>query len=225
MRVVAGGWQYRLEFADLGEDGRQAAAGTLMPIQNLNAIVDLSHHNGAVNLAAAKQAGLLGIIHKATQGLNFVDPLFHTNVATALNLGLLVGAYHFGDGTDADAQAAHFLATVQPGMLLILDLETNTAGPSMSLAQARTFVTHVQQKTGRWPGLYSGDYIKAALGASHDPILANCWFWLAQYNAHPSIPGNWNAWTMWQYTNGKSGNQPYEMPGIGLCDRNLFAGR
>ena len=62
------------------------------------------------------------------------------------------------------------------------------------------------------------------IGVSHDPILANCWFWLAQYDSHPSIPRNWNQWTMWQYTNGKSGNQPYEMPGIGICDRNLFAG-
>jgi lysozyme len=195
-----------------------------MSPQHLNAIVDLSHNNGVVNLAAAKQAGLLGIIHKATQGLHFVDPAFHKNVGAARSLGLLVGAYHFADGTDAGAQAAHFLATVQPEMLLVLDLETNPKGSSMSLTQARTFVTQVHQKTGRWPGLYSGDYIKAALGAAHDPVLANCWFWLAQYGSHPTIPHIWNQWTMWQYTNGKSGSQPYEMPGIGLCDRNLFAG-
>jgi len=94
----------------------------------------------------------------------------------------------------------------------------------MNLEEARAFVTHVQQATGRWPGLYSGHYIKDLLGSATDSILANCWFWLAQYGPTPVIPANWKNWTMWQYTDGAAGNPPYEVPGIGRCDRDMFAG-
>jgi GH25 family lysozyme M1 (1,4-beta-N-acetylmuramidase) len=40
----------------------------------LNVVVDLSHHNNVNSFQAAKDSGILGIIHKATQGTNFVDP-------------------------------------------------------------------------------------------------------------------------------------------------------
>jgi lysozyme len=72
--------------------------------------------------------------------------------------------------------------------------------------------------------LYSGHYIKDLLGSNPDSILANCWFWLAQYGPTPVIPANWKIWTMWQYTDGAAGNPPYEVPGIGRCDRDMFAG-
>jgi hypothetical protein len=34
-------------------------------------------------------------------------------------------------------------------------------------------------------GVCSGHYIKQLLGTSTDPILAECWFWLAQYGSTP----------------------------------------
>ena len=33
----------------------------------LNVVVDVSHHNGNVNFAKANDAGILGVIQKATQ--------------------------------------------------------------------------------------------------------------------------------------------------------------
>nr|WP_265040674.1 GH25 family lysozyme [Wolbachia endosymbiont (group A) of Ectemnius continuus] len=38
-----------------------------------NVIVDLSHWNQSVNFKLVKEDGILGIIHKATQGLKYVD--------------------------------------------------------------------------------------------------------------------------------------------------------
>jgi glycosyl hydrolase family 25 len=67
-----------------------------MPV--INVVVDLSHHNGSVDLVKAKTAGILGIIQKATQGDDFVDPTFAANRKKANDAGLLVGAYHFGVG-------------------------------------------------------------------------------------------------------------------------------
>src|SRR5256885_15941175 len=128
----------------------------------LNAVIDLSHHNGVVNLAKAKQDGLIGVIQKATQGQTNIDPTYKTNRKKATDAGLMWGAYHFGTGSDGVHQAEHFLDIVDPGpdTLLVLDFEDNPQGPSMTLEEARAFVTHVNAVTGRYPGLYSGHYIK-----------------------------------------------------------------
>jgi lysozyme len=192
----------------------------------LNAVVDLSHHNGEVDLEAARGDGILGIIHKATQGIAFVDPLYAIHQSRARAAGLLWGAYHFGTEGDGVSQAAHFLETAQcvKQDLLALDLEHDPQGAGMNLAQARDFVTHVQQKTGRWPGLYAGHDLEELLGADPDPVLGQCWLWLAQYAPTPVNPPAWRTWTLWQYTDGARGPEPHQVQGIGRCDRNRFHG-
>jgi len=192
----------------------------------LNVIVDISHHNGNPDFAQAAAAGIVGVIHKATQGTGFTDSKYLTNRQKALDAGLLWGAYHFGTGGNGVAQADFFLTTVNPGpdTLLVLDFEPNTQGATMSLDQARAFVTEVNAKLGRFPGLYSGNLIKEQLGNKTDPILAQCFFWLAQYGPNAVVPPNWPTWTLWQYTDGNLGPQPHTVPGIGACDRDKFNG-
>jgi lysozyme len=196
-----------------------------VPNKGTNSVVDLSHHNGNVNLTKAAES-LVGVIQKATQGETFVDPTFKKNRQKALDAGLLFGAYHFGTGASGVSQAQHFLETVGDvkKTLLVLDFEDNHAGTSMTLEEARAFVTHIKEQTGRFPGLYSGHTIKKALGTSIDPVLSQCWFWLAQYGPTPVVPPCWKKWTMWQYTDGALGPTPHEVPGIGRCDRDLFNG-
>jgi lysozyme len=191
-----------------------------------NCIVDLSHHNAMVDLAAAKNDGIAAIFQKATEGTHHVDPSFAPNRRAAVGARLLFGAYHFGTGSDGIHQAEHFLETVDPGPadLLALDFEGNPQGPSMTLEEARAFVTHVKEKTGRWPGLYSGHYIKELLQSQADSVLAQCWFWLAQYGPTPVVPANWPSWTLWQYTDGALGAPPHDVAGIGRCDRDKFNG-
>jgi len=193
----------------------------------INAVIDLSHHNQNVDFQKMNQQdGILGVIHKATQGVSFQDPTYQLHKTGALNAGLLWGAYHFGTGSDGVQQAEFFLNFVNPEAqtLLVLDFEANGQGPSMDLEEARAFVTHVHDVTGRWPGLYSGHYIKDLLGTNQDPVLANCWFWLSQYGPTPIVPVNWSKWTMWQYTDGAIGPEPHGVTGAGLCDRDKFAG-
>src|SRR5437868_4752965 len=140
-----------------------------------NSVIDLSHHNRIVDLTKAAQAGILGVIHKASQAFSYVDPNFVSNRGKAEQAGLLWGAYHFGTGGDGVAQAEHFLKVVKPTSktLLVLDLEANAQGTSMALEEARAFSIHVHEKTGKWPGLYSGNYIKELLGTKQDPVLAS----------------------------------------------------
>ena len=195
-------------------------------VQPLNAVVDISHHNENPDFQQAAAAGIVGVIHKATQGTGFTDNKYLTNRQKALDAGLLWGAYHFGTGGDGAVQADFFLATVNPGpdTLIVLDYEPNTQATTMSLNDARAFVSEVNAKVGRFPGLYPGSLIKQRLGSNKDPVLAQCFFWLAQYGPSPVVPPNWPAWTLWQYTDGNVGPQPHTVPGIGACDRNRFNG-
>jgi lysozyme len=193
---------------------------------SLNIIIDLSHFNNVADFNAVKDDGIVGIIHKATEGLNYTDPAYMTRRSEALAAGLWWGAYHFATGDDATAQAEHFLSIVNPGPndLLVLDFEQNTAGASMTLDGAEEFVTHVQAATGRWPGFYSGSYIDQSLGQSQNSTLANCWFWLSEYGPTPHVPANWSTWTLWQYTDGSVGPEPHSVSGVGNCDRDQFNG-
>ena len=203
----------RFESAGVGTGTTYSACVT-------DAIIDLSHFNINPNFAAAKSAGILGVIHKATQGTAFTDPAYALHREAALAAGLWWGAYHFGDGTDGAAQADYFLNATGPTRpaLLALDFEPNPEGPSMTLDQARDFVTRVQAVTARWPGLYGGAYVKQLMGNAQDPVLGNCWLWLAEYGATAVTPATWSAWTLWQYTSSAM------VGGIGRCDRSRFNG-
>jgi lysozyme len=171
---------------------------------NLNAVIDISHHNGTrLRFDKARDDGIAGVIQKATQGEGYVDRTFARNRTAALDSGLLFGAYHFGTGANGVSQAEHFLRTVDPdeNTVVVLDFEDNPTGSSMTLEEARSFVTHIHAALGRWPGFYSGHTIKRALGGTVDRTLRNCWFWLAQY-----------------------GPEPHKVDGIGTCDREFFQG-
>jgi lysozyme len=193
----------------------------------INVVVDISHHNGNVDLAKAQQAGIVGVIHKATQGTGMLDNKYIQNRQQAQTAGLLWGAYHFGTNGDGGAQADFFLSKVDPDgqTLLVLDYEQN-GNSTMTLAQAKAFVSRVNAVTGRFPGLYSGSLIKEQLGGKPpDPILSQCFLWIAQYGPEPkNIPATWSTWTMWQYTDGVNGPAPHAVDGIGPCDRDQFNG-
>ncbi|MFB9127919.1 muramidase [Paraburkholderia dipogonis] len=191
-----------------------------------NVVVDISHHNANVDFSALKAAGIVGVIHKATQGVTGVDPTYASHRASAQQQGLLWGAYHFGTDSDGVQQAVSFLDAVGDvsNTLIALDFESNPTGPSMSLEEARAFVTHVASATGRYPGFYSGHDIKQLLGTGTDTVLSNCWFWLAQYGPTAVVPPNWTRWTLWQYTDGALGPPPTEIPGVGRFDRDIFNG-
>src|SRR4051812_32511984 len=120
-----------------------------------NVVIDLSHNNVNVDLARAKADGVQGVIHKATQGTGFSDPTYSARRDQTKQAGLLWGAYHFATGADPTAQARFFLrvANIAPGDLLVLDFEKNEASTNntMTLDQARTFISTVQDAIGLTP--------------------------------------------------------------------------
>jgi len=112
---------------------------------SINVVVDISHHNGNVDLGKAQAAGIVGVIHKATQGTSMADNMYEQNRQKAKAAGLLWGAYHFGTNADGAAQANFFLSKVNADdrTLLVLDYEPN-GNSTMTLDQARAFVSRIK---------------------------------------------------------------------------------
>jgi lysozyme len=218
-----------------------------------NSVVNMSHYDlMRPDFAGMAREGVAGVIHEATFRLER-DARYSERQRAALEAGLLWGAYHFGDAINPTGQADHFLnavAAAQPpiragdpekrrsGVLLVLDFEKygHHRGGSMSVAQAVTFVERIKARTGKYPGLYGGEYrLRQMLygrGATsvHRQILTNCWLWIANYHAEPRNPAPWSAWHMWQYCgDGRCDLRPRSMfpksvANVRKAERNIFRG-
>ncbi len=191
-------------------------------------VIDLSHHNANVDFARMRAAGVVGVIHKATQGTGFVDSAYAQRKQPVLDAGLLWGAYHFGTGDDVDAQVAHFMNTAggDDDTLMVLDFEKNTTPPgnSMTLAQALQFLTAVETQTGRRPVLYTGAFLTDVAGAAAIPSLAQYRVWWARYAGTPHLHATWPNFWLWQYSDGVNGPDNKVVDGASPCDCNTFAG-
>lgn len=198
------------------------------PPGTLNAVVDISHHNAHPDFIKAKAAGMLAVFHKATEFTKYVDHTYDDRRTAAVKAGLHWGAYHFGAAANGAAEADFFLSVAKPDgkTLLVLDFEpATTKGESdMTLAQAEAFVNRIKEKTGKYPGLYGGSYLKQLVRAKESAVLKNCWLWLAEYGSHAYLPNGWDTYTFWQFTDGAHGPGALPVDGIGSCDRDLFNG-
>ncbi len=186
-------------------------------------VIDLSHYQTvSQDFSAAVAAGVAAVVLKATQGTAFIDPTFLPRVAEARASGLLIGAYHFLDGSNPSQQMAHFLSVArdEAGLdWLAIDWEPCPASPAGSMGAAQAVAT-VHTATGKWPVLYTGRYMVPSPSA----VLSNCPLWLPEYGTNPVCPPGWSKWTLWQHTDGNVGSDAVPVAGIGRCDRSRFAG-
>lgn len=192
-------------------------------------VIDISHHNTVDSFNKIYDSGIRGVIHKATQGAGMVDVFYEKRRNDAENAGLLWGAYHFGDSSDADQQAKHFLDIAAPDDKTLMALDYEPLGSTtMSLKSAQTFLTDIDQTLSRNNVLYSGNLIKEQLTIKD---AAGWWkkhpLWLAQYGRAMTIPDQWkdNGVFLWQFSDGNVNLQGTTVDGIsGQVDRNSFTG-
>jgi len=124
-----------------------------LPAVVCDGVIDVSHHNGAIDWPAVAGAGIALAFIKATQGRGFVDPAFERNRNAAVNAGILAVPYHFLDTSDPERQAENFLvvAGLGAGQPAMLDWETAAALPAV-VAIGRA----VADRIGRDPVAYYG---------------------------------------------------------------------
>lgn len=200
-----------------------------------NSLIDISHHNEAINFEELKSDGIVGFIHKSTQGEFFVDSKFLERAEQGLSLSLLVGAYHFGVDGNVEKQVDSFIGVLELllsksssfSILPCLDWEPNpnTKEGTMSLTQAIDFVECFHRRTGVYPTIYGGYWMIEQLRNKQVPSFSQCPLWQGYYKIPINIATSiWDSWTLWQYTDGKNGPLPHSVAGIGPVDRNVFNG-
>src|SRR5438874_1083015 len=213
-------------------------------------VVNLSHYDlMRPDFAAMKSEGIVGVIHEATYPRLDRDAQYAARQQAATQAGLLWGAYHYADATDPVRQADHFLRVVSntwaqagalsrpSGVLLVLDFEKNGhyPGGTMRVDQAVAFVERIRERTGTYPGIYSGVYRLAQVLNSpkvtnaQRKTLTNCWLWVANYHKEPRATAPWGYWALWQYCGDGRGAQPrsaypISVANIRKAERNIFRG-
>ncbi|HEY3406411.1 MAG TPA: GH25 family lysozyme [Ohtaekwangia sp.] len=75
--------------------------------------IDISHHQGKINWKQLSTEDVSFIIMKATEGVDYKDPLFDSNWSASKSAGYKTGAYHFYRVCrDGKEQAENFIRTV-----------------------------------------------------------------------------------------------------------------
>lgn len=208
-------------------------------------VVDISHHNcgpeghpdSPIDFKAMGDFGVRGIIHKATQGVRYADPMMAERRQAILDAGHLFGAYDFNTGDPVHDQVDFFLETVKPdeNTLCALDFEDNSHS-EMSLDQAREYLTYGAQQLGRKFAFYSGSRFKQ-LGAVADAetiaFFGEHKFWLSEYGPRARMiffggkPLPWSEPWLWQFSGDGIENRGITVPGIyrgDTVDMNSFSG-
>jgi GH25 family lysozyme M1 (1,4-beta-N-acetylmuramidase) len=195
--------------------------------------IDVSHWQETIDWAQVAASGQRFAVAKATEGQNYVDPMYATNAAGAAANGIVFGAYHFAkpDDTPNDAvlEADHFVDVAQlvPGNLVpALDIERTGGLTQAELTQwILTWLGRVTDRLGVKPMVYTSPH-GWLVRTGDTTAVADAGYtilWVAHWGvSSPTLPANdWqgNGWTFWQYTDCGT------VPGIAGCvDLDWFAG-
>lgn len=166
--------------------------------------IDISHWQGFPDFNKVKAAGVIAMIHKATEGTSYADPNRAKNCSNAIKAGIKCCCYHWiKPGNNARQQMEYFISVVDPtpGERMVIDYEEN----GCMLDQLKVAVqTLLDDPRGLQVTIYSGHLLKEQLAnGEHDAFLHdNTDLWLAQYTSgQPSWPmGTYPEWTLWQYS-------------------------
>lgn len=178
-------------------------------------IIDISHWQRGIDLAAAQKDGVAGVICKATQGYasSGHDVKFLDYIKECRDLGLPWGAYHYyRNHLDPILQAQSFNTQVAlaeaiyggPPMLgLWGDFEDTEIFTTTLPQDLQTFCTTMGSLRGADIGIYTANWWLSHLRFNYG-LNAYQWFrdyalWLADYvNDPPVIPTPWITAKYWQ---------------------------
>ncbi len=187
-------------------------------------VIDAYHGDTINDFGKIKAAGIIGFIHKASQGGSVVDQMYATRRKLAVADGLLWGAYHFFDFTASpQAQADHFLSVAAPdsNTLVCLDWE-NIGSKEPSAARAKSFLEEIENKIGRKAVIYSGNVAKEQVGGV-DAYFGSHRLWLCQYSTEWKVQESWQYPWLWQQNGDSYGPGPHRFPGTsGLMDNSTI---
>lgn len=191
--------------------------------------IDVSEHNGVLNWAAIKKAGIKFAIIRDGYGISHVDNQFHANMAGAIAQGIHIGIYHFSyalSAAGAKAEAEYVLRLIEQYkdkivLPVFFDFEYDTVdyakkcgvtlGKEAFNAHTVAFCDTIQAAGYRAGVYYNLDYLRNYVDKDRIGKYAQ---WYAQYTNKAST----NSWDYWQYSSS------YVIPGCsGKFDINIMA--
>lgn len=181
--------------------------------------IDVSAHNGMMNLDAAAQSGIEFIFIKATEGADFRDSNFALNYLKAGHAGMKRGAYHFfrfdKDGVSQGVNLSRVIAgrPLELGVAIDVEDHGNPAGiPQDTIAQRLQDMVDFLILKGHRVTFYSN---REGMDKYIMPQFRGFPIWICSFNESTSA----SEFTYWQY------NHRGEVPGIrGDVDMNAFGG-
>ncbi len=190
--------------------------------------IDISRYQGEVDWEKAGHGGVAFAWIKATEGGDYVDPLFMTNWNAAKAAGVPRGAYHFWYFCrPVQEQLSWFIANVpyDPDALpVVMDMEWNNESKTCRhrppreelLRDMQYFANGIEQYYGKRPVIYTSvDFHEDVL----DGFFNGHHVWVRSVAGFPSLKYGNRRWTFWQYT------AEGRVPGVdGNVDRNVFVG-
>lgn len=177
--------------------------------------IDVSDYQPNVNWPLVANSGMSFAFIKATEGATLVADSFARNWSALKSVGMMRGAYHFfRPATDVQRQVDNFLRTVKleaGDFPPVLDIESTGNLASGEIIDRMTlWLDAVEKETGFRPIIYTYPGFWEKLGTKR---FADYPLWIAHYTTaeSPWVPGGWNSWLFWQYTDrgrvsGVSGN-------------------
>jgi GH25 family lysozyme M1 (1,4-beta-N-acetylmuramidase) len=169
-------------------------------------VIDISNYQSDIDLAAAKDGGLLAAIFKCTEGSTLADQSFAKFRDAANKIGLPWCSYHYLHHGSIMDQISFYLRTLKPrrGERVCIDYEDNSCTlddlrEAVRLLVGQSFLADLALQIT----VYSGHLLKEQLGDETDPLLANFTsLWVAQYTtaSAPVWPPAYKTWSLWQHT-------------------------
>lgn len=188
--------------------------------------IDVARYQSDIDWPRVKSAGINFAFIKATEGGDYLDPMFQEHWNGARRAGVRHGAYHFYYFCrPAHEQATWFIQNVprsSSDLPHVLDMEWNHQSRTCRLrpdaatiqAEAKIFLDMLEAHYGRRPVVYTTVDFFRETGIDK---LRNTEFWLRSVAGHPRTVYPGAFWTFWQYTGTGI------VPGIsGPVDLNVF---
>lgn len=190
---------------------------------------DVSSWQGPLRMRSYAAGHYPLIAIKATEGEDYVNPLYVETALHAHEFTVPVWHYHFcrpDTDTAAVGEAAHFWRTVrphyQPGDRLVLDIELHHPAGADALNQyLRLLDSRLHHISGIGAVGYTYDDFLREHGRTLQVLSAE--WWIANYSARPGRLGAGRRMIAWQQSDGVVGPGPHRFAGInGPCDGSLL---
>lgn len=168
-------------------------------------VIDISNWQKSLNLLSL-QGEIDGIIVKATEGVNYINPSCDKHIQQAISMGLPFGFYHFARANDPVTEADYFILHTKGYFnhgIPVIDWEGD-----QSVDWVNRFVARIKEQTGVNPWIYANPW-----RFNQGKVDYECARWVAGYPN--GITNNFN----------NIPKMPYTVDGLVACWQFTSSGR